>query len=207
MQISHMSLDTNILSLGAILGQSSSQSLINSINARCGGGSFFNTNNDPFRTGFEHFMQQVVNPIRNVGITLANTAKQIFQQDVMRPITTPKELERGIPPAMQLPIIYYPPIRQMLDEERIDGFGIDPATLEDEDPYATVLESDFVELHSTTVNAKGEFTMHHWEKSTDPELTEEEKMAIRLTREYIDIFMNDPETQSLDFTDYPNLHC
>lgn len=207
-QIRELQLNTNILSLGALLGSTGQQDLINNINARCGGGSFFGSMSDPFRTDFHSFMTTVIEPIRQVQMTLASTAQQLLNPDSYRPITNETELAAGIPPCMQLGIIYYAPIRQMLDEERIDGFGIDPKTLEEEDPYASVLESGYKELHSDFLGPKGEFELQWIEKSTDPIMTADEKMALRLTRQYALEFITGEDTKHRDFTDCGrSLHC
>ena len=207
-QIRELQLNTNILSLGSLLGSSGQQDLINNLNAQCGGGSFFGSINDPFRTGFESFMSTVIEPIRMVQQTLAATATQLLKPDRYRPIVNEKELENGIPPCMQLGIIYHAPIRQMLDEERIDGFGIDPKTLEDDDPFESILTSGHVEIHSDFLGANGEYEVSYRENTTDPSLTTDEIESLRATREYIDLYVNDKETGPLDFTDCgKSLHC
>lgn len=207
-QIRELQLNTNILSLGSILGSSGQQDLINNINAQCGGGSFFGSMIDPFRTNFQSFMQTVIEPIRQVQMTLANTAQKLLKPDVYRPITNREDLAAGIPPCMQLGLIYHPPLRQMLEEERIDGFGIDPKTLEVEDPFDAVLTSGRVEIHSDFLGTKGEYCIHHKETTTDPVLTESERMALILTRQYFDEFAMGEDTKHLDFTDNgQSLHC
>lgn len=206
-QINELQLNTNILSLGAILGTSGQQDLINNINARCGGGSFFGSMADPFRTGFQSFMNTVIEPIRQVRQTLEQTASKLANPDRFRPITSMEDLQQGIPPCMHLGIVYYKPIRQMLEEERIDGFGIDPSTLMDEDPYESVINSGRVMIHSSLLGPNGEYTVTWTEKSIDPEISFEEKMALDLTRQYIDEFRMSEETKHLDFTSYPDLHC
>lgn len=205
-ELQSLSLDTNLLSLGAILGTSGSAELISNINQRCGSGSFFGSMEDPFRTGYQAFMTKIVEPIRHVQQTLFSTAKSLFHKDVYRPIDSRKELEKGIPPCMQLGIVYYAPIRRMLEEESIDGFGIDIKTLREGDPFEPVLNSDYIELHSDVLRGKGDFDMFHYEYSDSPELSDDEIIALRKTREYIDRFIVDDETQCFDFTSFPDLH-
>ena len=207
MELASLSLNSNLFSLGALLGTSGSADLISSINQRCGAGSFFGSMDDPFRAGYQAFMTSVVEPIRQVQQTLASTAKALFNKDVYRPVDSRKELEKGIPPCMQLGIVYYAPIRQMLEEESIDGFGIDPKTLREDDPFEPLLESGYKELHSSVVNAKGEFEIVWHEYTDSPDLDEKEIEALRRTREYIDRFIVDDETQCFDFTSFPDFHC
>lgn len=206
MNISEMSLDTNLLSLGSLLGTSGSAELVRDINMHCGNSTFFGSAEDPFRTGFSHFMQTIAEPIRQMNTALLAAAKKAFDPDRIVPITTPKGL-CNIPPSMHLPILYFPPVRAMLEEERIDGFGISPKHLDDGDIYAGVLEDGHVELTSDNLGKDGEYTVHcHW-SSDEPELDAEERDAIRETREFIWNFMNGEETEHFDVTDYPNLHC
>lgn len=205
-ELQSLSLDTGLFSLGAILGTSGSSELISSINQRCGGGSFFGSMDDPFRAGYQSFMTKIVEPIRQVQQTLFNTAKVLFHKDSYRPIDSREELEKGIPPCMQLGIVYYAPIRRMLEEESIDGFGIDVKTLREDDPFEPVLSSNFAELHSTVLKGKGDFELVYHEYSDSPEMEHDEIKALRATREYIDRFIVDDETQCFDFTSFPDLH-
>lgn len=205
MEINELSLNTNILSLGAILGNSGSESLIQAINDRSGGGSFFSSDQDPFKQGFQNFMSTVIEPIRQVKYTLAATANKLFKRDEYRSITDVNDLRKGIPPCMQLGVIYHPVVRKQLEEGEIDGFGIDPLTLCDEDPYEDVLMSGYCEVHSSNMNDKGEIEMSYIERTDAPEMTEDEIRHLRNTREFIDLFVNDPETRNYDVTDYPSL--
>lgn len=207
MNITSLSLSSNILSMGALLGTSGSQTLIDQINAQCGGSSFFGSMSDPFRNNFQAFMSQVIQPIRATQQALATVASKLSHPDLYRPIESVEDLEQGIPPCMQLGIIYYHPLRKMLEEERIDGFGIDPKTLQEGDPYEDVLNSNFVTIHSSTIGKNGSYHMTHLENTDDPELTSIEKDALRRTREFIDTFMSDDLTKASDFTSYPNLHA
>ena len=206
MNFTELSLNTNILSLGGILGTTGSQQLINNINAQCGGASFFGSDLDPFRSGFHSFMTQIVQPIREAQVTLSNATHAMLNPDVYRPIDSVEELEKGIPPCMQLGIIYHPPIRKMLEEERIAGFGIDHKTLMKEDPFANPLKSGYIELHSTMLGPNGEYTIEFIDSTDDPPLSFKDKEALRATREYIDRFLQEELTRETDFTNYPNLH-
>ena len=205
MIIDALSLNTNVYSLGSILGGNSQQDLLNQINRSAGGGSFFGSMQDPIRTGYQLFMQQVVEPIRQSAMELKNIAIQLTNANVIRPIDSVEELVKGIPPCMQMPIVYYEPIRTMLNEDRIDGFGIDPKTLQVEDPYKDMVESGKYIIHTSTIkDNKVEVTFKS--NTTDPDLTPEQVMDISITRDFIDRFLSDDRTRHMDFTDYPSLH-
>jgi hypothetical protein len=205
MQLDSLTLNTNLLSISTLLGTTSSQALIDDINARSGATSFFSTVDDPFKSNFQHFMNNVVQPFREVGRLAEATARKVFQRDIIRAIDSEKELKKGIPPCMQMPIIYHPRIRRMLEEERIDGFGINPKDLEPEDIYEATLENGYVDL--CNVGEDGTFVVKHIETNEFPELSYEEAEKIRITREFIDQFIDDETLGVMDFTDYPSLHA
>lgn len=206
MRISELAFNNNITSLGAILGTTGSQTLIDDINAQCGGGSYFgNPDSDPFRTGFINFMNTVITPIRQTNMILQEVSQKLNNPNVYRSITSAEDLRRGIPQCMELGIIYYAPVRQMLEEERISGFGIDPKTLEDKDPFEDLINSG--RWVGTSEDIQGDsLEINFYENSTDPNLTYEEIRHLDNTRQFLDDFMSDPETKYLDPTDPNNLH-
>lgn len=205
MQMEALSLDSNMFSLGALLGTSGSQQLLQTINNKYGGGSFFGSMEDPFRSGYSAFMNTIVQPLRAVQKAVASTAKALFSKDKYRAIDSRKELEKGIPPCMQLGIIYYPPIRKMLESESIDGFGFKPEELREDDPYQPLLDNGYKEFSSDTLK-DGKLELNWYEYTDSPELEDDEIKALRKTREYIDRFIVDDETQCFDFTSFPDLH-
>lgn len=202
--IQQVSLDTNLLTAGAMLGTEGKIELIQEINNACGGGSYFGGEDDPYRTSYGHFMTQIVAPVRQNIETIRSVNEEAHMPDVMRPITTVAELKKGIPPCMYKPILTHPAIRQQLEEEVIDGFGIKPTELPDEDVYGRLANNGVASLNDLDENGGVWFV---WEyHSDDPEFTDDELEAIRKTREFIDEFMIDEDTKFMDFTDYPSLH-
>ena len=205
MLVQSMQLDTNLVNLSSLLGTRGHQEVLQSINQNAGG-SYYGSEADPFRQGYQIFMTNVVEPIRQAGTKLFNTVNNFIIDDRIRCIDSIADLERGIPPKMQLPIVYYEPIRAMLDDGAIDGFGIDPSRLVKDDPYADMCKSGVAEINTDTVNAKGEYEVEFIWNSDDPDLTPEEIMNLTLTREFIDKFLKDETTKYLDVTNYPELH-
>lgn len=205
MNIRELTLDTSILSLGSILGTTGQRDLLQSINSRCGGGAFFGSAADPFREGYRMFMDTVVNPIRNASMVLQNTANALLKPDRIRPIDSVECLREGIPSAMHLPILYHPPVRRLLEEGRIEGFGYEAGWLNEEDPYSNALKSGYVELSLDTIGKNGEYEEIFYEDTYNPVLTDSEVDAIRRSREFLDRFFNDPDTKHIDPTAYPYL--
>lgn len=205
MLVQTIPLNTNLVSLSSLLGVRGQQEVLQSINQNAGG-SYYGSESDPFRQGFQVFMQRVVDPIRQAGITIRNTVRNFIVNDEIRRIDNVAELSKGIPPKMQLPILYYEPVRRMLDDGAIDGFGIDPNKLVKDDPYKSMCESGVVEYTSEDLNDKGEYEVEFRWDSNDPDLSPEEIMDITLTRKFIDKFLKDETTKYLDITNYPELH-
>lgn len=205
MLVQTMTLDGNLFDISSLLGVRGRQEVLQEINQNTGG-SYFGSADNPFRTGFQNFMRSVVEPIRNTGFAIANVVGNIFKEDKIVPIRNIEDLKKGIPPSMWLPIVYYEPVREMLDDGIISGFGIDPDKLVKDDPYDHICKSGVVEINDDTLNENGEFWLEFTENSDDPELTVEEKLAITATRRFIDEFFADEVTKYMDITDYPNLH-
>lgn len=205
MLVQTMQLDTNLVNLSSLLGVRGHQEVLQHINQNAGG-SYYGSESDPFRQGFQTFMNQVVEPIRQASVKISNVINNFVIKDEIKCIDNVKILAKGIPPKMQLPIIYYEPVRTMLDDGAIDGFGIDPSKLAKDDPYADMCKSGVVDITTDTVNDKGEYEVEFIWNSDDPDLTPEEIMNITLTREFIDKFLKDETTKYLDPTNYPELH-
>lgn len=209
--ITNIDLDTTSVSLGPLLGTTGSNELLKAINERCGSGSYFgNTMNqyagaaDPLRAIHDTFMQQVVEPIRELKYKLSSVSAKIEGSNVIRPIDTVDELAKGIPPSMHNVFLYAPEVKQMLCEERIDGFGVKYDQL-DEDPYESICSSA-IEVTSADVANDGSVTMTELVSSRDPLMTDDEKDAIRRTRDFVTDFYNDTKLKVLDITAYPDLH-
>ncbi len=203
--ISSTTIGINFPSLGGILGTSVSADLLSELNRSNFGAQFFGSAMDPFRQGFESFMTQVVTPIREAAQSLKKTADKMFMKDEIKPIITTDDLQH-IPPSMHLPIVYYAPIRELLAERRIDGFGIDEKDLDVEDPYERLINNGRQEVNVDYLKKNdGIITFESRFESNDPQLTEDQLGAIEQTRLFLDSFLGGAETEHLDPTDYPSL--
>lgn len=185
--------------LAPLIGSSvGSSSLLSSINAELKGSNFFNSVEDILSEGRRMFITNIVQPIREVGHTLANLITTMDQQDKILPIITEEQL-RNIPPCMYDPILQYQPIRKLFDEGRIFGFGCD--FIPEGDPYGRLIRNGVIENVQEAMDKDGNITFE-WEfVSTDPDLSFEEIDSIEETRLYLDKILADTK---FDPTDYPN---
>lgn len=205
MIIDTLRVNSNIFSLGSLLGGNSQQALLNNVEAATGGRSYFGSAADPMREGFQMYMSNIVEPIRQSAEELKAIAVGYDNADVYRAITSFEDLKRGIPPCMRLGVITYEKLRTMFDEGRIDGLGFKPEELPIEDPFKNICESGKVTVTSDDIK-DNKVEVEYKSSSDDPELTPEQALALSSTRDYIDEFMEDPETRHLDFTDPTSLH-
>lgn len=207
MYVHQVILDSGLVDAGALLGTTGRQDLINDINSRCGGSSFFGSEHDPYRDSYSVFMSTVVNPLREARDKLIATSNTLFRMDRYRAITSVAELEQGIPPSMHMGIVMYEPVRKMLEEERIDGFGIKPNELPDEDVFGRLIRNGTVHLYNGCLDKDSQYVITDEVTSLDPEIDREDLDMLQDTRDFIDKFMKDENTKYMDFTDYPNLHA
>lgn len=184
---------------GALLGTMSGKDVISSINAQlnASGYSYFGSERDLFRAQTSPFIQNIIIPIQQTALELKTTTVKLSRQDQIIPLSKPEDFS-WVPPSMHWPIVLYQPIRELLEDGRVEGFGINPDWLPEENCYERILKSgtwtdeDFAE--------DGTFTIRFEWDADDPELTDDEKDAIRTTYSAIDEML---ENSSKDPTNYP----
>lgn len=219
-----------IPSIGAILGTQGQKDVLDIINSKLGGSSFFGSSSDPFAQQQRYFIDRVVQPIRFV----AHQFKQQFSEmtnrheNVIRPIVSLQDLEYGIPECMWMPIAMHPTIKKLGEQRRVDLFGYDPKKLPDENPYLRLLNNG-CDVDVDRLRKEGDNYMYTVEiRSDDPDLTDDELEAIGDTYNFIDLYYSKldemfesigkkdilesksylsggKELRDLDFTSFPNL--
>lgn len=199
------SMSAGAVSAGALLGTAGTNALLASINDSLGGSSFFGTVQDTYRVIQNSFVENIVRPIQQATATMANVVNILMNPDSIRPIVEQDQL-KAIPPCMQEPIIMFPPVRALLEQGRISGFGYNPEYLPKEDVWGRLIENgvcrDVVRSATTDDEGRNEpvvFLDYHWE-STDPAPSYEELDAVEMTRDFI---LNLLENTTIDPTDYP----
>lgn len=166
-------------SLGAMIGSTHSPEVLERLNMASGGGVIFGQPGDPYRERYQALRNVLMNNLSVANEVIIKTHATVTSPDRMIPISSEEQLS-NIPPIMQLPIITYTPVRQLLEAGRIDGYAIDPRFLPDEDVYGRLCDNGRV----STFDPKEEVTWC-W-RSDDPKLTEEDLEAIDITRGFID---------------------
>ena len=166
-------------SLGAMIGNTHSSEVLERLNMASGGGVIFGQPGDPIRDRYQHLTGVLMNTLHAADDLIMKTRQMIQQPEKMVPITS-IEAVQTMPPCMQLPFVMYEPIRTLLTDKRIDGFGIDPRFLPDEDVYGRLISNGKADISA----GDKEFV---WEwRTDDPKLSEEDLDAIEQTRNWID---------------------
>lgn len=186
---------------GALLGTTGTQELVQQINNNLGMASnFFGSVDDIFAKGRQAFIQNIVEPIRQVGNTIKGVTNKLLKNDVIMPLIEENDYAY-VPPAMHMPILLYEPMRNLHDQGRIYGFGYDPANMPTEDVYGRLINNGTVDL-AKDMESDGTITfIHEWD-TDDPDLSHEELSYIEQTRRYLDEII---EQRKFDPTDYPNM--
>lgn len=203
MEYTQLTLNTNLFSMGNLLGSAGAPELMKKISTMAGYGSnHFGTMSDPFRDHFQNFMSVVVEPIRQVQIQLQQAGVTVQREDKIRSITTVEQLQDGVPPCMIKAILTFPPIRKLAEDGRIDAWGIDVSTFPEEDEYGRLIANGTVELIPANI-VDGEVTLTYEWCSLDPVVTLDELDDISDTREFLEQFLEDEDTKHLDPTAVP----
>lgn len=191
------------VSAGALLGTTGSQAIIDSINNSLGSTKFFGTVKDSYREIGNYFINNIVKPINYATMAIANSVNTLLHPDVIKPITQESDL-LSIPPCMYEPIVMFQPVRTLLEEGRIFGFGYEPDNLPKEDVWGRLIQNgtceDIKEALATSEDGCVELD-YEW-YSTDPEHTVDDIDAVEQTRNFILKMM---QTTNYDPTDYPEV--
>lgn len=186
-------------SAGALLGTRGSSVVMDHINEGLSGSAFFGSINDRFANTYNHFIQNVVKPIRDASMAIADTVTTLMQPDLIRPITELEQLSY-IPPSMYLPILLFEPVKDLLKQGRISGFGFEYENLPQEDVFGRLINNGVLEDVGNNCDAEGNFTLNYDFNSEDPEVSFDDLEHIDRSRKFI---LSVLESTDYDVTSYP----
>ena len=170
---------------GALLGTRGSQSVMEHINAGLQGSAFIGSIYDKFASTRNHFIENIVKPIRDASAAISNTITSMMNPDVIRPLTKVEDLSY-IPPSMYLPIVMYEPVKALLQEGRISGFGFEYEHLPKEDVYGRLINNGTInDVLRAPKDEDGIIYSESLYVSTDPNLSDDELTSIEDTRSFL----------------------
>ena len=170
----------------ALLGQEAPTGFIDSLNQRYSDVmGHFGSAKDVFANQFNQFRNVVVEGAKNTFAMINKLVKHANNPDSFLMIESEEDL-LIVPKTMYAPILTYAPIRDLFDNEQIYGWGMDPETLPEGDPYKHICEFG---LYKEDKNGKWpEYTEWLW-KSTDPNWSDEERHQVFESRQYIENYI------------------
>lgn len=198
-------------SFGAMFGSTGRRDAVNRLNERWsrGGDTYFGSADDPYADLYETWQRDIRDIAeRSTQIALDAIEEASPAGNMYRPVVSVEGLE-SVTLAMQAALLTHKPLRKLLDEDKIYGWGIDPSELPDEDPWerplrngTMVFEPGGPEADDPDRALHRDMIWYTW-SSEDPPCSIDELNAISDSRMWIDEFL-DETNHKIDPTHYPN---
>lgn len=186
-------------SIGSMLGTGHSQAVLERLQAQSGGQVIFGLEGDPFADRYNAMCRLINEQLSSANKIINDVRRTVMYPDTYYPVQSIDDLYE-VNPCMQEVIISYQPIRDLLTDNRISGYEINPANLPSEDVYGRLINNG-----KTDSVSKKELEWL-W-KTDDPKLSEQDLEAIEQTRGWIDKFLLEqlaPDGEWRDPTDPSN---
>lgn len=178
--------------LGALVGTCGSQTVIDNLNQMYGssGGVIFGQQGNPYQDRYSILMGQLATNLEAADTVVRETTAVLLAPDVIKPILSEEAL-RACPVSMQLPILMYAPIRGLMQDDRIFGYGFEKENLPEEDVFGRLINNGRVQLTGLAKDEKiPDYLVWTW-KTSDPYLTDVELEHIDATRSWLDQWLFD----------------
>ena len=189
-----------IPNIGSMLGTGHSRSVLEQLQAESGGQVIFGQESDPIADRYRNLQNIINTQLLEADMAIRKTSDAIFNDQSYSRVESVDDLYT-VSAAMQDVIVTHPTVRDLLNEGRIYGYGIDPKTLPKEDTYGRLINNGV----ATSIEPEKELV---WEwASTDPKLTDEDLDNVKFTREWLDEFLYEqmkPGGDMIDPTDPSN---
>jgi hypothetical protein len=196
----------NVPTLSAMVGSVGSQDVIDQINMRWGGASTvaFGQVTNPLNTGYQQFLNLVNGQLARTDNLVQQVAQSVIYPETWRTIDSEEALV--LPPAsMQVALLTTPGLFERFKDHQISGWGWDPDTFPDTDPYERALNNGKVETRPDPNDVPDEVVTEWSTDMTDYDLdNDEDYFALIRSRKFIVKLLNQelgPDGQRRDPTD------
>jgi hypothetical protein len=189
---------SSIPSLGSLFGTSASSDLINQINSSLPTQGVFGSSLDPFKAHYENFLTNIVNPIlaTHDQIQQLQVISITSEEDKIISIYNLDQLQFHCPSMMRLPILMYPPVMQLYEENKLTAWNLDiPKEVREHDIYGEAIKNCVADLDWN--EEEGLIGYTYWE-STYPDITLDELEDIQETRDFIDQILEETDFDPTD---------
>lgn len=194
--------------LSCFMGSTGMQDVIDHMNSRWntqGSGVIFGEGvfGDRYRAFTDLVSSRQSNTIRMV----EKAIQSVTCPDMFQYISCVEDLER-VPPCMYVPLLTHAPMRKLLEEGRISGWGVNIGELPEEDICGRLINNGRIDTADEEWRKDKERGVSYIFKSDDPDYTIEQLNMIETSRAFIDSYLEEqlgPGGDNLDPTDLPNV--
>jgi len=194
-------------SIGTLFGEMGGSELASRLSTQSGvGGVIFGHAGDPMANRYNKFRNTVTNVIVGTTKKILNTFDVIMRRDKPVLLSCEEDLTK-IPMCMRTGLLTYAPIRKLLDESQIHGFGIKPEWLPEEDVVGRLINNGRVEEYYDWEKKQWRFPDHmEWTwKDDDPDFDDDQLTIFEASRNYMEQFIlrqMSEDGENLDPTDF-----
>jgi hypothetical protein len=200
----------NIPSLGALVGSTQSQAMLDHINSKWGGTASvsFGQINNPMNDNFRNFMNLIHGQIARTDRVIQEVTQSVLYPEHWRVIDSEEALAAA-PASMQPAILMTPGVFELFREGKLSAWDWNPDTFPKEDVYGKQLDNGKVVIDPRDPSILPEYIVSEWNSAEkDFEMTEEQQEILEKSREYItkllDEEMGDGGSRR-DITDLSNI--
>lgn len=200
----------NIPSLGAMVGTTSSQAMLDQINARWGGTASvsFGQIDNPMNEGYRNFMNVIHNTIAKTDRIIQEVTQSVMYPEHWRVIDSEEALAAA-PVSMQPAILMTPGVFELFKEGKLSAWDWDPNTFPDEDMYGKQLNNGKVVIDPRDIENSPKEMVTVWNSAEKEfEMTDEQQEILEKSREFITNLLNEEmgaDGQRRDITDLSNV--
>ena len=180
-QVHSLQMLSMIPSIGSMLGTGHSAAVLEKLQSQSGGQVIFGQEGDPVAERYQSMCRLINEQLASANQALAQVRQSVLCPNEYVAIQSIDDLY-NVAPCMQEAIVMYRPVRELLEDGRISGYGISPSNLPNEDVYGRLINNGRTD---TTTKKELEW---YW-RTDDPKLTEADLEAIEQTRGWIDRFL------------------
>ena len=193
--------------LSVFTGSTGMQDVIEHMNAKWhtqGSGVIFGEG--VFGERYRAFTDLVSNRQSAAIAMVEKTIQSVACPDMFQVIDSREALEH-VPPCMYIPLLTHAPLRKLLEEGRIGGWGVKPEELPEEDIAGRMMNNGRFDTMNKEWMNDPEAGVSYVFKTGDPDYTIEQLNMIETSRWFIDEFLEQslgPNGDNVDPTDIPN---
>lgn len=177
----------NVPSLGAMIGSTQSQVILDQINSKWGGTASvsFGQINNPLNDNFRNFMNLLHGQLARTDKIIQEVTQSVLYPERWRVIDNEEALAAA-PASMQPALLMTPGVFELFKERKLSAWDWNPDTFPKEDVYGKQLNNGKVVIDPRDPSIVPEYIVTEWNSDEkDFEMTDEQQEILEKSREYI----------------------